>query len=204
MTKFIVHLYREMKLSYAGIEADTPHAAAEMVSKKLTAADNIEDCEGQNLAALVDVAGDEDYSQSVTIDFEPERIRKAAAKLLAALETASNCMAYDPDEGDATEMRVFGQIRTAIAEANAVGISPVPGEPDVHAYLAERRKIAVIWAIEDVQEIRPGVTDDQVWEVLQNVHHYKDAEQGICWLTLEMAADDLFGSAPETDEAKEV
>ena len=73
MTQFIVHLYREMRLSYTGIEADTPDAAAAIACGKRTeAADNIDDCEGENLAALVDVAGDEDYSQSVTIDFEEE------------------------------------------------------------------------------------------------------------------------------------
>jgi hypothetical protein len=85
MTKFIVHIYREMKLSYADIEADTPQDAAAIARDKPTAdADNVEDCEGQNLAALVDVAGDEDFSQSVTVDFEPERHRKAASALLAA------------------------------------------------------------------------------------------------------------------------
>jgi hypothetical protein len=87
MTNYIVHLYREMKLSYTDIEADTPEAAAAIVAGKPTSdADNIEDCEGQNLSALVDLAGDEDYSQSVIIDFEPERIRNAAGRLLAALE----------------------------------------------------------------------------------------------------------------------
>ena len=35
------------------------------------------------------------------------------------------------------------------------------------------------------------------------VDRYKDADLGITWLTLEMAAEDLFGNAPETDEAEE-
>ena len=62
MTKYIVHLYREMRLSYADIEADTPEAAAAIARDRPTGdADDIEDCEGENLAALVDVAGDEDY-----------------------------------------------------------------------------------------------------------------------------------------------
>ena len=88
MTQYIVHLYREMRLSYTGIDADTPDAAAAIACGKATdAADNVEDCEGENLAALVDVAGDETYSQSVTIDFEPERYRKAVPELLDALES---------------------------------------------------------------------------------------------------------------------
>jgi hypothetical protein len=85
MPNYIVHIYREMRLSYAGIEADTPQAAAEIAGSKPTGeADNIEDCDGENLSALVDLAGDEDYRHSVTIDFEPERHRKAVPALLAA------------------------------------------------------------------------------------------------------------------------
>ena len=71
MTQYIVHIYREMRLTFAGIEADTPEAAAVLARAKPTGdADDIDDCEGENLAALVDLAGDEDYNQSVTVDFE--------------------------------------------------------------------------------------------------------------------------------------
>jgi hypothetical protein len=45
------------------------------------------------------------------------RLMHAAPNLLAALQTAFNYMADDLDEGDATEMRVFGVIRAAIAGA---------------------------------------------------------------------------------------
>ena len=31
---------------------------------------------------------------------------------------------------------------------------------DVHDLLARRRQVAVIWPIEDVQELRPDVSDD--------------------------------------------
>ena len=51
--------------------------------------------------------------------------------------------------------------------------------------------------------MRPDLSDEQAWEVLQKVDHHKDAELGINWLTLEMAAEDLFGDAPETDKAEE-
>ena len=105
MTTYIVHLYREMRLTYTGIEAETPQAAAAIVREKATAdADNVEDCEGQTLAALVDTAGDEDYSQSVTIDFEAEGIRNAAAKLLAASTYALEYLkANDDGEQDLDE-----------------------------------------------------------------------------------------------------
>lgn len=87
MTTYNVHLYREMRLRFDGIEAETPEAAAAIAAEKPTDdADDIEDCNGDNVAALIDIVGDEDYSQSVTIDFEPERQRKAATTLLASLQ----------------------------------------------------------------------------------------------------------------------
>jgi hypothetical protein len=120
MTTYIVHLYREMRLSYTGIEADTPQAAAAIVGGKPTGdADNIEDCDGQTLAALVDTAGDEDYSESVIIDFEPERLRLAAPKLLAALKYAlAFLQANDDGEDDITSRIAVAS--AAIADATAV------------------------------------------------------------------------------------
>ncbi len=125
MNKFIVHLYREMRLDFTDIEADTPHAAAAIAAGKPTdGADNIEDCEGENLAALIDVAGDEDYSQSVTIDFEAERQRKAAPKLLAALES----LTVQADEDCPSEKRsrhftdALEEARNAVAEAKTAAI----------------------------------------------------------------------------------
>jgi hypothetical protein len=86
MTLYHVHIYREMKLLFNRIEADTPEAAAAIARDKPTDdADHIDDCDGENLAALVDVLGDEQYEKSVTIDFEAERLRKAAPRLLNAL-----------------------------------------------------------------------------------------------------------------------
>ena len=38
---------------------------------------------------------------------------------------------------------------------------------DIHELLAENRLIAHIWGIDDVQEQRPDLDDDQAWEVLQ-------------------------------------
>jgi hypothetical protein len=77
-----------------------------------------------------------------------------------------------------------------------------PGEPsktDIHELLAERRQIAHIWSIDDVQTIRPDLSEEQAWDVLQDVDRHKDAELGITWLTLGMAAGHLFGDAPETN-----
>ena len=62
----------------------------------------------------------------------------------------------------------------------------------VHDLLAKHRQIAAIWSIEDVKGIRPHLTDDQAWEVLERVGRKHDAEYGISWTTLETTAEDLF------------
>jgi hypothetical protein len=86
MTLYNVHIYREMRLYFPAIMADTPEQAAKIASDKPTAdAEYTEDCEGESLAALIDMAGDDEFTESVTIDFEPERLRKAAPELREAL-----------------------------------------------------------------------------------------------------------------------
>ena len=47
---------------------------------------------GETFAALVSVQGDEEYEHSRIIDFEAERIRRAAAGLLEALQRAEFLM----------------------------------------------------------------------------------------------------------------
>jgi len=88
MTLYNVHIYREMRLFFPSIEAPTPEEAAQIAADKLTqdAEYTDDECDGENLAALIDVAGDDQYEQSVTIDFEAERLRKAVPELLEALE----------------------------------------------------------------------------------------------------------------------
>jgi hypothetical protein len=68
---------------------------------------------------------------------------------------------------------------------------------DAHQLLAKHRMIGVVWCIEDVKEVRPHLTDDQAWEVLQEVERKHNAELGISWMTLEIFADDMF---PEPDD----
>ncbi len=139
MTTYNVHIYREMKLKFNGIEADAPEAAASIARDKPTEeADSIDDCDGETLAALVDVAGDDEFEQSVTIDFEKERERKAAPKLLMAVRMAENYLADDLDEDDETEMRIFKAICDARAEANAAGIR---AEPTASALMAALKAV---------------------------------------------------------------
>jgi hypothetical protein len=71
--------------------------------------------------------------------------------------------------------------------ADAAGI-----EANIHELLAKHRQIAIIWSVEDVQGVRPHVSGEQAWEVLQEAKRKHDAKYGICWVTLEVTADILF------------
>jgi len=51
-----------------------------------------------------------------------------------------------------------------------------------------------------VQEVRPDLTAEQSWQVLQSVKRHYDATVGMNWQTLESAAEDLFGDAPDADK----
>jgi hypothetical protein len=109
MTRYNVHIYREMLLRFDGIEADSPEQAAEKArDMHFDDASDWSDCEGDTLAALTDVVGDEDYGDSKMIDFEPGRMLKAAPGLLDALRTVVE-MEYDRDE----ESRNFDEERLA-------------------------------------------------------------------------------------------
>lgn len=65
-------------------------------------------------------------------------------------------------------------------------------ELDVHELLAGRQQIADIWCVEDVQSVRPDLTDDEAWEVLLEVKRHHDANFGITWDVLERHADQLY------------
>jgi hypothetical protein len=70
----------------------------------------------------------------------------------------------------------------------------------VYRLLAKFGKAAPIWCIDDVQGIRPDLTDEQASEVIEEVSRKHDAEYGISWTTLDCMADMLF---PKTTGEKE-
>jgi hypothetical protein len=120
-----VSVFRELRLAFGGIEADSPEAAAAIARDKPTdQADSIDDeCDGENLAALVDVAGDEEHRQTRAIDFEPERQRKAAPRLRSALEFALEFLTANDDGEDDVRSRIAAA-EAALADADAAGIAP--------------------------------------------------------------------------------
>ena len=69
----------------------------------------------------------------------------------------------------------------------------------VQDLLAKHRQIAAIWSIEDVKCIRPHLTDDQAWEVLERGGDKHDPWACITW-TLETVADDLFPESDDSDQ----
>jgi hypothetical protein len=121
MTKYIVHIYREMRLVFEGIVADSLEAAAAIAHDKPTGdADDIDDCDGETFYACVDVQGDEEYEQSRWIDFEPERQRMAAPKMLEALQAfiSADAMAEECGEWKWENLEhAFRLARATVAEA---------------------------------------------------------------------------------------
>ena len=92
----------------------------------------------------------------------------------------------------------------ALRAAYDAGVNSVrkqSAELDIHALLEERRQVAVIWCVEDVQYVRPDLGDDQAWQVLQRCKRLHDCELGFTWLLIETVADDLF-PAPEKGDGQ--
>jgi hypothetical protein len=109
MTLYNVHIYREMRLAFEGIKAESHEEAAAIARDKLTGdADAIDDCEGVTLAALVDVAGDGEYEQSRIIDFEAQGLLNAAPVMLESLRRAEFLMRRVSDGDHRALAHVWG------------------------------------------------------------------------------------------------
>jgi hypothetical protein len=129
MSLYTVHIYREMRLRFDEIEADTPEAAADMASKRfLNDADHFDDCDGHTFAALVDEEYDHDYEHSKIIDFAAGRLFDTAPKLLAALtwlidDLTDAAEDRNPETGEAYDSVAYA--REQIAAAKQTGIPSV-------------------------------------------------------------------------------
>jgi hypothetical protein len=126
MPVYNVHVYREIRLYFPEIDAGTPEEAARIAADMPTAhAHYTEDWEGENLAALIDVVGDDEYMQSVTIDFEAGRLRKTDPELLEALQT----LAEQADEDCPAQYRTR-HFAEALQQAHTVIAKVTAGESD--------------------------------------------------------------------------
>ncbi len=139
-------------------------------------------------------------------DFTQMQLRQALRLLRDLPEDvqAEDDPAFTTEQVNLLEKRLF-EVRSLLE-----GVAdPSPVYADwalfVHDLLAEHRQIAAIWSVEDVKNVRPHLTDEQAWEVLERVGGNHDAECGISWTTLETVADDKFpmtrtDSAPPWEE----
>jgi hypothetical protein len=63
--------------------------------------------------------------------------------------------------------------------------------------------IVIKWQIEDVQSVRPDLSDDEANEVLGSLEDNHDANVGINWEVIEYAADNLFPEPANLQELKD-
>lgn len=62
------------------------------------------------------------------------------------------------------------------------------------------REILFSWSVEDVQSVRPDLTDEQAFAVLERCEYCLDGEIGMNWYAIQAAADDLYPQ-PKDGEA---
>lgn len=74
------------------------------------------------------------------------------------------------------------------AEAAAL----IAAEVNINQALKDQKKIAIIWGVNDILDVRDDLTEDQAWEVLQEVDRKADCSQGINHDTIEYYTDELF------------
>jgi hypothetical protein len=75
--------------------------------------------------------------------------------------------------------------------------SPDLSEFDIYKLLRRRRRVIVIWGVENVLQERPDLTEDQAWEVLEKCRDKHDCEWGFTWKFIRDVADELFPKADE-------
>jgi hypothetical protein len=85
MPTYTVHIYREMRVKFAGVEAESIAEAAREAAA-LRTDDGVDDCDGANLYALVDLEGDEDFEHSENVVFEAGRMLDLGPKMQEVLE----------------------------------------------------------------------------------------------------------------------
>jgi len=121
-----VHLYRELRLLFEGIEAASAEEAADIARRRShEEAHFIDDCHGEDFAALVDVTGADSYEQSRFIAFEAERLRQAAPKLLEAVQECIRQIhallpPYQQSDSTLDNLPAVLKARAAIAIATAI------------------------------------------------------------------------------------
>ncbi len=138
-------------------------------------------------------------TQSATPNQQKERMEKPL--------TLTIQIAIDPSlRSPALQMtRLLNMLKLRLSDLLAedpnglriLSTGPIPKALDVETYLAEKDQMAFIWSVDDVQSVRPDLTDEQAWEVLLHAKRNHDANFGINWDVLSVIAESLYGDAPE-------
>jgi hypothetical protein len=184
---------------------------------------------GMHWSFAYSLANKERDEYDFTVEFhesidEPEQtavisLIEAAPNVLAALEYVTATLklrhideASDDKVDEALQIGREAMVLATGSASSAEEVTPAtPAQIDVkdtdfhdmvNGHLAERRQIAIIWSIEDVQEVRPDLTEDQCWEALAATKRYHDATIGINWDALRCHAALLFGTATDETEGQ--
>ena len=88
--------------------------------------------------------------------------------LLASLEKCAALLA-DYEEHPGEEGIAYREAIAAIDEAEAAGITRLRPNSTSTPCSPNVGRSPHIWSVEDVQQLRPDLDDDQAWEVLQAV-----------------------------------
>jgi hypothetical protein len=78
---------------------------------------------------------------------------------------------------------------------------PIHAAINVPERLARSRSIALVWTVEDVRKVRPDLTENQAWGVLEHAQRTYDPDQGLTTGRLRDHALGLFGPAPTPSPA---
>lgn len=74
--------------------------------------------------------------------------------------------------------------------------APLTLTVDVRELLAKSRTAAIIWTTEDVHAQRPGLSDEQAWQVLRHAAEHIERDFGLKAEYLKQYALQLFGPPP--------
>ena len=62
------------------------------------------------------------------------------------------------------------------------------------------REIAIIWSVDDVQQLHPALTNEQAMEVLRRAEQEHDCNHGITWETIDDIASEMFPQSSKVEE----
>jgi hypothetical protein len=141
---------------------------------------------------------DEPRRWKVAILFEPQ----SCCAVLDVHKLAAGDIAFGSNSwrGDQYEPLLRQAINEHRQQQSEEDCHYAESEIDIQQLLRQRRQVAVVWCVEDVKHVRPDLTEDQAWQVLQQCYDKHDCEWGFTWTYLQDVAADLFPKQPSTKE----